>query len=505
MSTRGASGFSNVLERMGGAFSIDALHDGIDEHAGDLAVVVYAVPAVAVDEPAAIASIIDEIPMLAVAATQAEGRTEMRGAGELRHKESDRIAAIARNLRAMGATIEEFEDGFAIEGPTRLHGCAVSSFGDHRIAMAMAVAGLVAEGRTEIDDASVVEISYPKFFRGPAHTGSLEEAMSAEAKSHLFGLIGDPVAHSLSPFIMNRAFDMLGLDAMYVGFGIRPERLEPSLAGSPRWGSSGFNVTYPYKEEILYHVDAVSAEVEVINAVNTVAYFDDEIQGYNTDAAGTAIALETFCRRGAGRIARAHLRHRCVGARGGVRIDGARRRARCVRDALSGERTDGGREVSVRVPRAADFGRCPRRREQCGCTPRGVPRFEHHHQCHTRRHGRAARWSADRRCVVDSPRAGILRLHLSSQADLVHRDGATRERQNTRRFGVVGVAGGGEFPYLDRPRLRHQGDGGSGGRVLTDGTHAGTAGSTDGDSISHCGGFARRSTDRRRRRDCRPG
>ncbi len=118
--------------------------------------------------------------------------------------------------------------------------------------------------------------------------------MSAEEKSHLFGLIGHPVTHSLSPFIMNRAFDMLGLDAIYVAFGIRPERLEPSLGGLTAMGVSGFNVTYPYKEEILYHVDAVSAEVEVINAVNTVAYFDDEIQGYNTDAVGTANALENF-------------------------------------------------------------------------------------------------------------------------------------------------------------------------------------------------------------------
>lgn len=118
--------------------------------------------------------------------------------------------------------------------------------------------------------------------------------MSAETKSHLFGLIGNPVAHSLSPFIMNRAFDEMGLDAIYVAFGIQPERLGPSLSGLTAMGVSGFNVTYPYKEEILYHVDAVSAEVEVINAVNTVAFFDDEIQGYNTDAAGTAIALENF-------------------------------------------------------------------------------------------------------------------------------------------------------------------------------------------------------------------
>lgn len=158
------AGLLNVLERMGAAFSIDALHTGISEHAGDLATAHAPLHGVLVDEPAAIASIIDEIPVLAVAATQAEGRTEIRGAGELRHKESDRIDAIAHNLRALGASIETFDDGFAVEGPTRLRGAALSSFGDHRIAMSMAVAGLVADGHTEIDDASVVEISYPKFF-----------------------------------------------------------------------------------------------------------------------------------------------------------------------------------------------------------------------------------------------------------------------------------------------------------------------------------------------------
>jgi 3-phosphoshikimate 1-carboxyvinyltransferase len=158
------AGLLNVLERMGATFSIDALHTGIDEHAGDLATAYAPLHGVTVDQPAAIASMIDEIPVLTVAATQAEGRTEIRRAGELRHKESDRIAAMAENLRAMGATVEVFDDGIAIDGPTRLRGAAVSSFGDHRIAMAMAVAGMVAEGRTEIDDASVVEISYPRFF-----------------------------------------------------------------------------------------------------------------------------------------------------------------------------------------------------------------------------------------------------------------------------------------------------------------------------------------------------
>jgi shikimate dehydrogenase len=118
--------------------------------------------------------------------------------------------------------------------------------------------------------------------------------MSSVPQSHLFGLIGDPVAHSLSPFIMNRAFDALGLDAVYAAFGIKPERFVPSIAGLTALGISGLNVTYPYKEEILYHVDAVSAEVEVINAVNTVVFYEDEIQGYNTDAVGTAMALEHF-------------------------------------------------------------------------------------------------------------------------------------------------------------------------------------------------------------------
>jgi 3-phosphoshikimate 1-carboxyvinyltransferase len=157
------AGLLNVLERMGAKFSIDALQTGM-EHAGDLSVAYSPLHGVTVNEPAEIASIIDEIPILAVAATQAEGRTEIRGAAELRYKESNRITAIVENLRALGANVEEFEDGFAVDGPAQLRGAHVSSFGDHRIAMAMAIAALVAEGNTEIDDASVVEVSYPKFF-----------------------------------------------------------------------------------------------------------------------------------------------------------------------------------------------------------------------------------------------------------------------------------------------------------------------------------------------------
>ena len=113
--------------------------------------------------PDLVPRLIDELPVLAVAATQAEGTTRVTGATELRHKESDRIEAIVANLSAMGARIEGHEDGFVIEGPTRLAGARVSAFGDHRIAMAMAVAGLLADGRTTIDGSEVVDVSYPGF------------------------------------------------------------------------------------------------------------------------------------------------------------------------------------------------------------------------------------------------------------------------------------------------------------------------------------------------------
>jgi shikimate dehydrogenase len=118
--------------------------------------------------------------------------------------------------------------------------------------------------------------------------------MAAEGKSLLFGLIGDPVAHSLSPFIMNRAFASFGLDALYVAVGVRPDRLAVSFAGLTSLGLGGLNVTYPYKEEILYHVDAISPEAEIINAANTVARFDDELHAFNTDAPGTSSAIDTF-------------------------------------------------------------------------------------------------------------------------------------------------------------------------------------------------------------------
>ena len=110
------------------------------------------------------AEMIDELPVLAVLASQLPGTSRITGAAELRVKESDRIAAIAEGLAAMGADITALDDGWVINGPRPLEGARVDSRRDHRIAMALAVAGLLADGTTEIEDAECVEISYPGFF-----------------------------------------------------------------------------------------------------------------------------------------------------------------------------------------------------------------------------------------------------------------------------------------------------------------------------------------------------
>jgi 3-phosphoshikimate 1-carboxyvinyltransferase len=110
-----------------------------------------------------VAQLIDELPVLAVAGALANGTTIIRQAQELRVKETDRIAAIAHNLRVMGAQVIELSDGLEIHGPAALRGGHVASFGDHRIAMAFAIAGLFADGETIVQEADCVEISYPGF------------------------------------------------------------------------------------------------------------------------------------------------------------------------------------------------------------------------------------------------------------------------------------------------------------------------------------------------------
>ncbi len=122
---------------------------------------------------AIIANLIDEIPILAVAATKLSGTLIIREARELRVKESDRIRTIIDNLRRMGAEVEEFEDGLRLSGPQPLSGARIDSFGDHRIAMSFAVAGMVAEGETEISGADAASVSLPEFFQILADCGAI--------------------------------------------------------------------------------------------------------------------------------------------------------------------------------------------------------------------------------------------------------------------------------------------------------------------------------------------
>src|ERR1043165_3062531 len=111
-----------------------------------------------------IPALIDELPLLAVVGSQIEVGIQIRDARELRLKESDRLATTAMNLRVMGAVVDEFEDGLAVLGPTRLRGAAVDSHFDHRIAMAFSVAALIATGETQITGSECVAISFPEFY-----------------------------------------------------------------------------------------------------------------------------------------------------------------------------------------------------------------------------------------------------------------------------------------------------------------------------------------------------
>lgn len=154
----------DVLREMGGRIDVGNVRLAHGEEVGDLTASTSRLAADVRLHGAIIANLIDEIPVLAIAATQMEGRFVVREAGELRIKESDRIRSIIDNLRLMGVDVDEFQDGFALTGPQTLTGAQLQSNGDHRIAMAFTVAGLVARGATTIEGADAAAVSLPEFF-----------------------------------------------------------------------------------------------------------------------------------------------------------------------------------------------------------------------------------------------------------------------------------------------------------------------------------------------------
>ena len=160
------TGFIDVLRKMGAVIELENVREVANEQLGD--VIVKSGKEINLKNLTLsgdlIPSIIDEIPVLAIAGTVAEGVFEVRDAGDLRNKESDRIKAIVSNLRNMGVDVEEYDDGFSFEGRKKLKGTLIQTFNDHRIAMAFSIAGLIAEGETVIDDPECVKISFPNFY-----------------------------------------------------------------------------------------------------------------------------------------------------------------------------------------------------------------------------------------------------------------------------------------------------------------------------------------------------
>ncbi len=156
------AGFLSTLNSMGALIMESNYQEMDNEPRGDLEVGGASLSGVELEEWR-IPAMIDEVPLLAVIGCRARGETVVQGAGELRVKESDRIAAICGELSKMGAHIEELPDGFVVHGPVSLNGTRVDSHGDHRIAMALAVAALCAEGETVISGWECVNISFPSF------------------------------------------------------------------------------------------------------------------------------------------------------------------------------------------------------------------------------------------------------------------------------------------------------------------------------------------------------
>ncbi len=157
------TGIIDILKKMGLKVVIENRKEVCNEPVGDILVETDRRLNPITVSGSMIPKLIDELPVLAVAATQADGISVIKDAKELRLKETDRIKAIVQGLRAMNARIQETPDGFVIEGPNRLRGARCNSFGDHRIAMSLAVAGLCAEGETTIEDGECINISFPEF------------------------------------------------------------------------------------------------------------------------------------------------------------------------------------------------------------------------------------------------------------------------------------------------------------------------------------------------------
>jgi len=165
------TGLLESLAEMGAEVHLEQCRDVADEPVADLTVRTADLRAISV-RGERVVRMIDELPVLAVAATQARGTTVVRDAAELRVKETDRIANVVSELRALGAQIEPLEDGFVVTGPTALRATRVDSHGDHRLAMALSIAGLIAQGDVVVENVQCIDDSFPGFVRWMREIGA---------------------------------------------------------------------------------------------------------------------------------------------------------------------------------------------------------------------------------------------------------------------------------------------------------------------------------------------
>lgn len=157
------TGIIDVLKQMGADITISNEREISGEVLGDIQLKQQSLQGITIDDKL-IPRLIDELPVIALLATQAEGTTVIKDAEELRVKETDRIHAVVDILETLGANIEETKDGMIIHGKTALTGGEIKSYSDHRIAMMGVVASLISEHYVQIDDISSIAISYPTFF-----------------------------------------------------------------------------------------------------------------------------------------------------------------------------------------------------------------------------------------------------------------------------------------------------------------------------------------------------
>lgn len=285
------TGILRVLGRMGARVQITNQRSWGPEPVGDLRVSHGPLKAVQV-RPGEVASLIDEVPVLALLASRARGTSRFRGVGELRVKETDRLAAVVEELGALGIDTEVVGDDLLVPGRPgeRSLSGTVDARGDHRMAMTLLLAGL-PDGEVRVEGARAIRVSYPGFARDMGKLGVRVEGPPGEA---WMGLVGRPVSHSVSPAMFRAAFWAVGLEGWsYQLFETSRGGLSDTVSALRRLRARGFNVTVPHKVSIVPLLDDLDESARLCRAVNTVTVGrGGRLTGYNTDIDGVRGALE---------------------------------------------------------------------------------------------------------------------------------------------------------------------------------------------------------------------